>query len=98
MMKFKLIEGCVSVDAYQLLYEKKARIDLKKAAEAVSKIGEVLGETKVVLLAKTSCGDAVAAVSIYDDGRVLIKNVSEKDAEKIGQIVTDALEKNGAFL
>ncbi len=98
MMKFRLVEGCVSVDAYQLLYEKKVSIDLKKAAEAISKTGEVLGETKVVLLAKLDCGNTAAAVSIYEDGRVLIKNVSEKDAKKIGRAVTDALEKEGAFL
>lgn len=97
-MWFKLVEGCVSVDAYQLMYEKKVRIDLKKAAVAISKIGEVLGETKVVLLAKMKSGEACAAVSVYEDGRVLIKNVTKKDAEKIGRAVTNALEKDGAFL
>jgi len=97
-MKFRVVEGCVSVDAYQLMYEKKVRIDLKKAAEGISKIGEVLGETRVVLLAKVGCGSGQAAVSVYEDGRVLIKNVSEQEAEEIGQKITDALEKNGAFL
>ncbi|MEM4166386.1 MAG: hypothetical protein QW153_03520 [Candidatus Bilamarchaeaceae archaeon] len=97
-MKFKVVEGCTSVDAYQLMYEKKAKIDLKKAAEAISKIGEILGETKVVLLAKLVKDKVTASVSIYEDGRVIIKNVSKDDAGVFGEIITNMLEEKGAFI
>jgi len=67
-MDFKLAEACVSVDSYQLLYTKRVKIDMKKAVVALNKIGEVMGETKVVLLAKVG----EAGVSAYEDGRVLV--------------------------
>lgn len=92
------MEGCVSVDSYQLMFEKKARIDLKKAVEALSKIGEVLGETKVVLLAKVSDEKITASTSIYEDGKIMIKNVSKEQAQIIGEKITTALEEAGAFL
>jgi hypothetical protein len=97
-MKFKITEGCTSVDAYQLIYEKKVKIDLKKAANAISKIGEVFGETKVVLLGKVRNGEEAVPVSIYEDGRVLIKNIAKEKVPKTGEIITEALEKEGAFL
>jgi hypothetical protein len=93
-MDFKLAEACVSVDSYQLLYTKRVKIDMKKAVAALNKIGEVLGETKVVLLAKV----ASAGISAYEDGRVLVKNVDKTEAERVGRQVTDALEAEGAFI
>lgn len=93
-MEFTLAEACTSLDSYQLQFKKRIRWDLKKAAAALSKIGEVFGETRVVLLAKVNG----AGVSLYEDGRIIIKDVRKEAANEIGKTIVTALEQEGALL
>lgn len=93
-MDYKVIDACVSVDSYQIQFSKRVKFDLGKAARAVEKIGQVLGETKVVLFSKI--GDK--GVSIYEDGRIIMKNIEKADAEHLARKIVDALESTGAFL
>jgi formylmethanofuran dehydrogenase subunit C len=93
-MDFKVVDACTSSDSYQLQFNRRFRLDMKKSAAAISKIGEIIGETKVVLLGKVDR----AGVSLFDDGRVLVKNTSKEQAAVIGRRVVDALEAEGAFL
>ncbi|MEM4359003.1 MAG: hypothetical protein QXT45_00555 [Candidatus Bilamarchaeaceae archaeon] len=94
MSEFELAEACVSLDSYELRFKRKPRIDLEKAAPVLEKIGEIFGRTKVIILAKVG----EAAVSVYEDGRILLKNVDKKMAEKVGKLVVDAFERAGVFL
>lgn len=93
-MDYRIIEACVSVDSYQVQFNKKARLDLKKAAGSIEKIGQVLGETKVVLFSKIDG----FGVSIYEDGRIIMKNLEKEEAEKLAKKIVDTLESAGAFL
>jgi len=93
-MDFRIIDACVSVDSYQVQFNKRVKLDLKKAAGAVEKIGNVLGETKVVLFSKIDG----FAVSIYEDGRIIMKNIEKKEAEELAKKLVDTLEGAEAFL
>lgn len=93
-MDFKVVDACVSVDSYQIQFNKRVKFELGKAAKAIEKIGEILGETKVVLFSKVDG----FGVSIYEDGRIIIKNIEKEDAEKLAKKLVDTLESAGAFL
>jgi hypothetical protein len=93
-MDFKVVDACVSVDSYQIQFNKRVKFDLKKAANAVEKMGQVLGETKVVLFSKIEG----FGVSIYEDGRIIMKNIEKEEAENLARKIVDTLENAEAFL
>lgn len=93
-MDFKVVDACVSVDSYQIQFNKRVKFNLKKAVDAVEKMGQVLGETKVVLFSKIDG----FGVSIYEDGRIIMKNIEKEEAENLARKIVDTLENAEAFL
>jgi hypothetical protein len=93
VIEFELAEACVSLDSYQLKFRKMMKLDIKKAGKAIEGIGEIFGQTNVLVLAKVDD----AAVSLYGDGRIIIKNLRKEDASKLGRKIVDRLEAVGAL-
>ena len=94
-MEYSVEESCTSVDAHEVKFKSKKKIDLDKAKTAVPKIkGEVLAETPVVIMTKID----EKGVSIYASGRILIKDAEKGPSEEIAKKLVPALEKEGAIL
>jgi len=94
MKEFYTIEPCTTSNAYELKFVQRIKIDLKKAAELLKEVGEVLASTPVVLVLKTNSYNA----SIYSSGRILMKNVSKEEALDLGAKLIDSLDKGGALV
>jgi len=94
MKEFYTIEPCTTSNAYELKFVQRIKIDLKKAAELLREVGEVLASTPVVLVLKTNSYNA----SIYSSGRILMKNVSKEEALDLGAKLIDSLDKGGALV
>jgi hypothetical protein len=94
MMDFYTVEPCASSDAFEIKFKRDSRIDLVKAESVLSKKGEVLARTAVVLVFKADDYSA----SIYASGRVMLKNVTREQAEKLAGKLSSTLEKGGAFI
>jgi len=93
MRDFYTIEPCATMNAFEIKFKKAATINIEKAAQALMPIGQVLGQTKIVLFFKSNN----CAASIYASGRVVLKNVGREEAERIGKNIAKALESGGAF-
>jgi len=94
-MEYDVDESCTSVDAHEIKFKKKSRIDLEKAKTAVPKIeGEVIAETPVVIMTKIDG----KGVSIYASGRILVKDAEKGPSEEIAKKLVPALENEGAIL
>ncbi len=94
-MEYSIEESCTSVDAHEVKFKSKKKIDLNKAKSAVPKIsGEVLAETPVVIMTKIDD----KGVSIYASGRILIKDAEKGPSEEIAKKLVPALEKEGAII
>lgn len=93
VIEYDLVDSCTSTNSYEVKL-KDRKIDLDNAEAAFSSIGESAAKTPVVLLFKIRGH----AISVYASGRMLIKNITKKDAESLGRELVDALEKQGALL
>lgn len=94
-MDYSVDESCTSVDAHEVKFKKKSKIDLEKAKIAVPKInGEVVAETPVVIMTKIND----KGVSIYASGRILIKDAEKEPSEEIAKKLVPALENEGAII
>jgi len=93
-MDFYTLEPCATSNAFEIRFKRAVRIDLGKAEKALAKKGEVLARTSVVLVFKADDYSA----SVYASGRIMLKDVTRDEAEKLAGALTHALEKGGAFL
>lgn len=93
IMDFYTVEPCITSDAFELKFEQRVKINLKKAAYVLKAIGEILAQTPVVLVLKTNSFNA----SIYSSGRIMMKNVDKREAEDLGRKLVDLIEEGGAF-
>jgi hypothetical protein len=94
MKDFYTIEPCTTSNAYELKFVERIKIDLEKASPILEKEGEVLAKTPVVLVFKTNSFNA----SVYASGRIMMKNVTKKEAEDLGAKMIDSLDKGGALV
>ena len=93
-MEYSIDESCTSVDAHEVKFKSKKRIDLEKAKAAVPKIGEIVAETPVVIMTKIDG----KGVSVYASGRILIKDAEKGPSEEIAKKLVPALEEEGAII
>jgi hypothetical protein len=94
-MEYTVDESCTSVDAHEIKFKNKKKINLERAKNAVSKIkGNVLAETPAVIMTRIN----EKGVSIYASGRILIKDAEKKPSEEIAKKLVPALESEGAIL
>jgi len=93
MRDFYTIEPCATSNAFEIKFKKETKINLERAAGALKALGEILGQTTVVIFLKSDN----FSVSIYASGRVVMKNIDREDASRIANLIADALEKGGAF-
>ncbi len=93
-MEFYTVEPCATSNAFEVRSKRNARIDLDKAEKALSRLGEVLAKTPVVLVLKREDCSA----SLYASGRMMLKGVTKDEAEALGKKLFAALEKGGAFI
>jgi hypothetical protein len=96
MNDFFVLEPCNSAKGFEIKFKEK-RIDLKKAMGALSKLGEVIVTTPVVLLAKIED----CSLSVYASGRIMMKSenrLEKKKADLLANNIAKALEKEGALI
>ncbi len=93
-MEYSVDESCTSVDAHEIKFKAKKKIDLGKAKVAISKVGEMVAETPVVIMAKID----KKGVSVYASGRILIKDAERGPSEEIAKKLVPALESEGAIV
>ncbi|MFH0885194.1 MAG: hypothetical protein V1861_05795 [Candidatus Micrarchaeota archaeon] len=96
MNDFFVIEPCQTANGVEIKL-KDRKIDLKKAEPALAALGEVLGSSPVVLLAKVG----TYSISVYGSGRMMVKGKkkpSEKAARALAIKLLNALEKGGALV
>jgi hypothetical protein len=93
-MDFYTVEPCATSNAFEVRFRNNARLDLARAEKALSRLGQVLARTEVVLVLK--CDDCSA--SFYASGRIMLKGVSRQEAQALGKKYSAALEKGGAFV
>ena len=94
MMDFYTIEPCATSNAFEIKFTRQVKIDLDKAEKALGKSGEVIAKTTVVLVLKL--GDRSA--SVYASGRIMLKDVTKEEADKLAKKLASAMEKGGAFV
>lgn len=82
------IEPCPSAKAFEIFLKHK-RIDLSKAEKTLGKIGKTGATSAVVLLGMVDG----KPVSIYASGRIMIKETTRQESEKISKKLMAALEK-----
>lgn len=88
---YYLLEPCATSDAFEIKFWKP--IELKKAASALGKLGEVLAETPAVLVMKSG----KASLSVYATGRVIAKNVTRKETKELAEKIHGLLSGAGAY-
>ena len=93
-MEYSVEESCTSVDAHEVKFKNKKKIDLEKAKTVIPKIGEIVAETPVVLMVKIND----KGVSIFASGRILIKDAEKEPSEEIAKKLVPALDSEGAIL
>lgn len=93
MGEYYTVEACTTSPAFEVKLKTK-KIDLKKAETILSPLGHVLANTDVVMTMKIR----IHAVSIYASGRMLFKNATKKESEKLANELIPELEKGGALV
>jgi hypothetical protein len=96
MSDYFIIEPCQTANGVEIKLRDK-KIGLKKAEAAFASLGEVLGNSPVVLLAKVGA----YSISVYGSGRMMVKGKkkpSEKAADALARKILAALEKEGAII
>jgi hypothetical protein len=94
MTDYFVIEPCTSARGIEIKLKEK-RLDLKKAEAALTRSGEVVASSPVVLLVKFKG----LQISIYGSGRMMIKGVKRtetKRVEALARELLDVLERGGA--
>jgi hypothetical protein len=95
MNDYYVIEPCTTANGVEIKLREK-RIDLAKAEAAFASLGDVVGSSGVVLLAKVGA----YSVSVYGSGRMMVKGrkkPSARAAEALARRLVAALEKAGAI-
>jgi hypothetical protein len=96
MNDFFVISPCATANGVEIKLNGK-KIDLAKAGAAFAKLGDVVGSSPVVLLAKIGG----YSVSVYGSGRMMVKGKrkpSDKAANALAKKIVSALEKEGALI
>lgn len=95
MAEYFVVEPCATANAFEVRL-KDRKLDLQKCEKALPKIGEVVGSTPVLLLAKIGS----YSLSLYASGRMMIKGkkLDSKTAKKLAEKIFVALERSGAIL
>nr|AIF06760.1 hypothetical protein [uncultured marine group II/III euryarchaeote KM3_195_B08] len=85
----ELLDVCTSSGSYQLNLQRK--LNLKEIEKKVSKFGEIIASTPVVLLVKAYGG----GISIYQTGKIVFKDLEKSDVKKYCVKFLEAIgEKN----
>ncbi len=92
-MDYSLVESCTSSRTYDIMV-KNRRLKLEKATEVLSEIADELAKTPRFALYKFRGH----SVSLFESGKIIIKETDKKEAEKIAEELLDLLEKGGAFV
>jgi len=96
MNSYFVVEPCVTAGGFEIKFKDKD-LDLKKAANALTRIGEVIGESQIVMLVKVDH----YSLSVYASGKILVKSKQEikaKDVTELANRLTKLLEKESALL
>jgi len=96
MSDYFIIEPCQTASGVEIKLRDR-KIDLKKAEEAFSGLGSVLGCSPAVLLAKVGA----YSISVYGSGRMMVKGKKKptgKAADALARKILAALEKEGAII
>jgi hypothetical protein len=96
MTDYFVVEPCASSNGFEIKLKGK-RIDIKKAEQAVSVIGETKATSPIVMLSVIKGYQ----VSVYASGRLMVKSeerMSEEDATKLAKEIMSAFEKSGAII
>lgn len=92
-MDYTVLESCTSSKTYEILVKNK-RMDLKKATEILSAKAEEVAKTPRFALYKFEGHP----VSLYESGKIIVKEIEKKEAEEIAKKLLGLLEKGGALL
>ena len=93
MVGYFTVEACTSSAAFEIKLKDK-KFDLARAEAALAGRAEIMANTSAVLIIKIK----IHAVRIYATGRIMFKNATKKEAEKLGQELMSLLEKGGAIV
>jgi len=93
-MDFYTVEPCTTSDAFEIKFVHQVKIDLKKAAVVLNRVGTVLADTPAVLVMKANDFNA----SIYASGRIMVKNATKEQVTALAMTLVKALEDGGAFV
>jgi hypothetical protein len=91
-----IVEPCNSSGGFEIKLRER-KLDLKKCEIALSKLGAVVGNTGVVLLAKVDD----FSLSVYGSGRMMLKckrRPKKEEADAFAQKLMSELEKAGAVV
>ena len=96
MSDFFVISPCATANGVEIRLDGR-RIELAKAEAAFAAIGEVVGSSAVVLLAKLGA----YTISVYASGRMMVKGrrkPTDKEAGALARKIIAAMEKAGAIV
>lgn len=96
MNEFFVISPCATANGVEIKLDGK-KIDMAKAGAAFARLGDVVGSSPIVLLAKTGG----YTISVYGSGRMMVKGKlkpTEKAAHALAKKIIAALEKEGALI
>jgi len=91
-----VVEPCTTSAGFEIKLKDK-RFDIKKCEQALATIGDVVGSTSVVLVAKIEGH----SVSVYGSGRMMVKSekrLREKEVHELAEKMMAALEKFGGVI
>ncbi len=95
MSDFFIVEPCTTSGGFEIKLQGK-KIDLKLAESEISKIGEVIANSPVVLLAKIDD----YSVSFYASGRMMVKSdkkMKQETIDKLAKKIIDGLTSGGVI-
>jgi hypothetical protein len=98
MSSFFVVEPCNSSGGFEIKLRER-KLDLKRCEAAFGRIGTVVGNTGVVLLAKVD----KFTLSVYGSGRIMVKTAgrgkkpTRKDMDALAAKVMEALDREGAI-
>lgn len=88
-MRYYIVEPCTTSAGFEI--KLKERLDLSAAKKAFSRLGEVVAESPVVLLAKVGG----YTISAYGSGRLMVKSerkMDQKDVESLAERIVRELD------
>lgn len=96
MNDYYLVEPCNTAGGFEIKLKNK-KLDIKKCESTLSKIGEIIACTQIVLLAKIDS----FSVSFYASGRMMIKSdrkIDKKPAQDLAQKIMNHLSDSEAII